>query len=323
MKYYTLSQLQSLCECYLYKGDKSHMIDNIRNFDESSESSISFYLGAEFKSELKKNPPKSCITSNVLLPDIADIVENILVSENPYLSFAKLSQIFSPGLERSSNIGKGSVISDSALIGKNVVIGNNCSIEGNVKIGDGTFIDHNVVIYNNSSIGQNCFISSGVVIGSQGFGYAKDNSGKWKHIYHSGGVKICDNVHIGSNTCIDRGTLGHTLISNGVIIDNNVHIAHNVSIKENTAIAAKTGIAGSSTIGSNCQIGGMVGIYGKAKVSDDVIISPKSSVYRDIKNPGFYSGTFPLLSHSNWKKVSTLLSKIDKIIKNLKKTNFN
>jgi len=179
-------------------------------------------------------------------------------------------------------------------------------------IGDNSIIENNVVIYRNSKIGKNTFISSGVIIGSEGFGFAKQGS-KWIQISHLGKVVIGNDVSIGANSCIDRGTIEDTVISDNVIIDNSVHIAHNVFIGERTAIAAKVGIAGSSIIGADCQIGGMTGIFGHLKITDNVILSPKSNVYRDVKKPGTYSSIFPLIDHFNWKKISILISKLDKI----------
>jgi len=133
--------------------------------------------------------------------------------------------------------------------------------------------------------------------------------------YFGSNVVIGDNVSIGANNTIDRGTLVDTILEDGVITDNQVHIAHNVCIGSNTAIAAKTGIAGSCRIGKRNMIGGMVGIVDHITTVDDVVITAKSTVYRNIKKPGTYSGIMPILEHVYWKRISTLITKLDKIAK--------
>ena len=174
-------------------------------------------------------------------------------------------------------------------------------------------IESNVTIQQGSIIGNNCIISSGVVIGSEGFGNARDIDNKWRTIAHLGNVCIGNNVSIGANTTIDRGSISNTEIHDGVKIDNLIHIAHNVIIGENTAIAAKTGIAGSTIIGKRCMIGGAVGIVGHLKITDDVVINATSTVNRNISKSGIYTGFMPIMLHSEWKKVGMWLSKLDKI----------
>jgi len=131
-----------------------------------------------------------------------------------------------------------------------------------------------------------------------------------------------NDIDIGANCCIDRATLDSTVINSGVIIDNLVHIAHNVVIGEKTAIAAKVGIAGSCIIGKRNMIGGMVGIVDHIKTADDVIISATSTVNKDIKEPGIYTGIMPLVKHYRWKRIALWITKLDKIAKflNLKRS---
>jgi len=211
--------------------------------------------------------------------------------------------------------------------GSNVSIGVNCSfganvvLENNVSIGNNTIIGNNVVVCENCVIKDNVFVDSGSVIGSEGFGNHRNDDGSWSHIYHLGKVVIHNKVSIGSNCCIDRGTIDDTVINEGVIIDNLVHIAHNVEIGEYTAIAAKTGIAGSCRIGKRNLIGGMVGIIDHIKTADDVIISATSTVNKDLKEPGTYTGIMPISKHAIWKRIALWITKLDKMAKflNLKK----
>jgi len=308
-------------DAVLLKGNKNFIIDSIGSPQKNYPHSIVLISSASLLSKSNKFHTKTCITSKKLYAK-AQNFENILVSEDPYLSFAYLLQ-YIKNLEKGNNNLTIKSVNNYSLgrnckIGNNVIFGNNCVIEDNVQIGDNTEFEHNVVVHKNTIIGNNCSIMSGAIIGSQGFGFVpKDDS--WVPIYHIGNVLIGDNVYIGANTCIDKATIDSTIIGNNVIVDNSVHIAHNVSIGANTAIAAKAGIAGSTTIGKNCKIGGMSGIFGHLNITDNVTITPKSNVYRDIKTPGTYSSLFPLMNHFLWKKVSILLSKLDKMYHLLKK----
>ncbi|CAC9547879.1 UDP-3-O-[3-hydroxymyristoyl] glucosamine N-acyltransferase (EC 2.3.1.191) [uncultured Gammaproteobacteria bacterium] len=185
------------------------------------------------------------------------------------------------------------------------MIGNNCSIGSNVSILQG------------SVIGSNVIIASGVVIGSEGFGNARDVNKHWHTIAHLGNVVIDDDVNIGANTTIDRGTLENTHIHRGVRLDNLIQVAHNVIIGEDSAIAASCAIAGSATIGKRCMIGGMAGIIGHINICDDVIINAKSVVNKSITVPGMYTGIMPLMPHKKWQIVSIWLTKLDKITRYL------
>ena len=251
---------------------------------------------------------------------------NVLISKNPLYDFAKIAELFYIQKDSPENFSRFEDISTSniqfgknCLIGKNSSIGDNSKIGSNVVIGDDVTIMNNCTIANNvtilhdSIICDNVSVSSGTVIGSEGFGNVRDDIGEWRHIPHFGGVYIHKNVSIGANCCIDRGTIGDTVINQGVIIDNLVHIAHNVIIGENTAIAAKVGIAGSCIIGKRNMIGGMVGIIDHIKTADDVTISATSTVTKHLKEAGIYTGIIPISKHSIWKRNVSWILKLDKI----------
>jgi len=309
-------KIENLCEIShgkLIQGDKNFEITNLSDIYNSSTRSIVYFNDKKYLNNLSDISSQTCLTSVNFLDLIKNHFKNVIVSENPYYSFALLTNFFADSFNTSFS-KSGSYIDKTAKISDNVLIGPNVFIGKNVSIGQNCIIDPNVVIYDSSKIGENCNISAGTIIGSQGFGFV-NHENKWHHIHHNGDVVIGNNVSIGSNCCIDRGTLNSTFIADNVIIDNLVHIAHNVKIGTNTAIAAKTGIAGSTKIGKRCMIGGMVGIFGHLEIADDVIITPKSNIYKDIKKPGKYSSLFPLLEHSKWKKVSLLVQKLDKIKK--------
>jgi len=317
-----LQEIISRIGAKLIKGDENYCITAIESSQNTSPYTILYIRDKKYLKKIDQSKSKTCLVSEDHIKFVSNF-ENIIVSENLSLSFALLTKILKNSVvdlpvnesykfDNSPSIGAGSRISNNTKFGSNVRIGCNCVIEDGVSIGDNSTVEHNVVIHKDSTIGKNVFISSGVVIGSEGFGFVKGNS-TWVQITHLGRVCIGNYVSIGSNSCIDRGTIEDTVISDNVIIDNSVHIAHNVFIGKRTAIAAKVGIAGSTLIGEDCQIGGMSGIFGHLKITNNVILSPKSNVYRDIKKSGRFSSIFPLIEHFNWKKISILISKLDKI----------
>lgn len=187
-------------------------------------------------------------------------------------------------------IGEFVSISDNCVIGEETKIYPNCTLGKGVKIGKNCIIYSNVSIYKYCEIGDNAVIHSGTVIGSDGFGQARQEDGSYLKIPQNGIVRIEDNVEIGSNCSIDRATIGETKIGKGVKIDNQVQIAHNVIIDEDTVIAAQVGIAGSTKIGKRCMIGGQSGIVGHISICDDVMIGASVGVSKSIEKPGLYTG---------------------------------
>jgi UDP-3-O-[3-hydroxymyristoyl] glucosamine N-acyltransferase len=313
-------------------GDPSTKISGINTLEDANHLQIAYAVDNKHIDSLSKTKAGAVIIHKSLEQYCST---NSLLVENVYLAFAILSHHFKKYssvidkseaqlLLKSARAISGVLISPGCFIGKNVtigvntVIGPNSVIEDDVEIGENSIIGSNVTIYRASQIKKRCSISSGVIIGSEGFGNAKDDNKKWYPIAHLGIVTIDDDVSIGANTTIDRGTIKNTEIHSGVKIDNLVHIAHNVIIGQNTAIAAKTGIAGTTTIGKRCMIGGMVGIVGHLTITDDVIVNATSTVNRNITKPGVYSGFVPLMTHSEWKKVGIWLTKLDKIATLLK-----
>ena len=238
------------------KGNTDLTISYLSEVQRCNNDQICFIKDESFISKLSEDAG-----AVILSPEIAKKVKikNQIIVDDPYLGYAKASKLFfdlSQSYEKTKpEIGK------NFISGENVSIGHNCEIGKNVKIHD------NVSIYPNTKIGDDVEIHSGSVIGSDGFGFAKDkNLDKWIKIYQLGSTIIGNDVEIGANCTIDRGAIGNTHLANGVKLDNQVHIAHNVIIGKNTAIAAQTAIAGSTKIGNNCQIAGHVSIVGHIEI---------------------------------------------------------
>ena len=175
-----------------------------------------------------------------------------------------------------------------------------------------------MTLYDNTRLGDECRIQSGAVIGSEGFGYAWTVDG-WSQIQQTGGVRIGNRVHVGSNTTIDCGAIDPTVIADGVIMDNQIQIAHNVQIGENSAIAGCVGVAGSTKIGANCQIGGACNIVGHLSIADGVIINAASLVSRSITEAGRYGSGTPLQPDRIWRRSFVNLSKLDDLFRRLRR----
>ena len=307
-------------------GDGSYEINSVSSITSATEKSIIFLSDKNFLKFLDETKSQTVVTTKELSKFCKN---NIIICDNPYLLFAKISQLInkqdslkynvhSSVVSSTKNLNNKLLIEPNVVIGKNVeieensFIGANCYIGDNVKIASGARIFPNVTIYNDVKIGNNIIIHSGVVIGADGFGFANDRE-EFIKIPQIGGVRIGDNVEIGSNTSIDRGTLDNTIIGNGVKIDNQIQIAHNVHIGDNTAIAGCAGIAGSARIGKNCIIGGMAGIQGHIEICDNVKITGMAKVACDIKEPGIYSSGTPLMLNKKWLKNAARFKQLNEL----------
>ncbi|MFM7310240.1 MAG: UDP-3-O-(3-hydroxymyristoyl)glucosamine N-acyltransferase [Flavobacteriales bacterium] len=208
----------------------------------------------------------------------------------------------------SARIGKNTYIGHGVIIGEGAVIGDGCLIYPHVTIGNHSVIGHQstffsgVKVYHGCSIGSNVTIHAGTVIGADGFGFAPNTENEYQKVPQIGNVIIEDHVEVGANTCIDRATLGSTIIRKGVKLDNLIQIAHNVEIGENTVMAAQCGVAGSTKIGKNCMIGGQVGFAGHLVIADGVKIAAQSGIASSIDKPGTVVQGSPAVPFMEFKK---------------------
>ena len=304
-KSFTLGELAKATNTEVVGNSDCH-INNLSTIDNASEGSITFLTNQKYLHSLDNCMASAIVVSKEFKEDNRF---NFLKSEDPYLTYAKLSKIFkyeeeslSPSIHESAVISELSSIGNNVHIGPNVFIGPNCSIKDNV------FIHANCSIVKNVSISSNCLIHPGCVLGSDGFGFAPSQNGYVK-IEQLGGLKIGKNVEIGANCSIDRGALDDTEIKDGVILDNLIHIAHNVILGEDSAIAASCAIAGSTKIGKNFRMGGLSGVLGHLEICDDVSVGAHTLITKDIKEPGDYVGIMPAQSHKDWAKSSVFIKK--------------
>lgn len=218
-------------------------------------------------------------------------------------------------LDGEVTVGKFAIVSEKAEIGAGTIIHSQVFVGENTKIGKNCILFPGVKIYHNVVIGDNCIIHSNAVLGSDGFGFSKGEDGRYSKIPHLGKVILENNVEIGSNTTIDRGSIGDTIIKEGVKLDNLIQIAHNVQVGENTVIAAQSGIAGSAKVGDNCVIGGQVGIVGHIKIADGTMIQGQSGVSKTVKETGTKLHGTPALEYTRYLKSYAQFRQLPEIAK--------
>ncbi|MDR0832836.1 MAG: UDP-3-O-(3-hydroxymyristoyl)glucosamine N-acyltransferase [Candidatus Symbiothrix sp.] len=285
------------------EGNAEAIVNNFSKIEEGKPGTITFLANPKYASYLYDTQASiALINSDFVLEKAVSPSLTLIRVPNAYFALAQLLELVNQskpqkrGIEQpsfihpSAKIGKDDVyigafayIGENVKLGKNVAIYPNSYIGDNVTIGSNTTIYAGVKIYEECVVGSDCIIHAGAVIGSDGFGFAKEGEA-FKKIPQLGNVVIEDNVEIGANTTIDRAVMDSTIIRKGVKLDNLIQVAHNVEIGENTGIASQTGISGSTKIGRNCIVGGQVGFGGHIKIGDNVSIGAQSGIISNIKD---------------------------------------
>ncbi len=314
-------------------GDDTE-VSSIKSLDLSTTEDLSFFSDIKLLKHLNSSNARAIIISK----EHISLVQNksLIVVEDPFLYYTFVSQILNPPkklisgikttvvLGKNYNIASNCAIYDYVVIGDNFILGENSQIYPNVVIDDDVCIGKNVIIHSNVTIyskvkiGDNTIIHSGAVIGADGFGYAPDKNKIRHKIPHVGGVTIGDNVEIGANTTIDRGTFAPTVIDDGVVIDNLVQIGHNVRVGKHSVIAGTTGIAGSVNIGEYCIIAGHVGIGDHVNICDHAVIAGFTGINKDINDVDIYKGTFPATKLRDYLKTAAYIKKIGELNSKIK-----
>ena len=213
-------------------------------------------------------------------------------------------------IDPAASVRAGAVIGTGAQVAAGAVIDAGAVLGAGVRIGRHTHLYPRAVVLDRCLVGERCVVHSGAVIGADGFGFAPLD-GQWIKIPQVGRVVIGDDVEIGANTTIDRGSMGDTVIESGAKLDNQIQIGHNCFVGANTVIAGCVGVAGSARIGRNCMIGGAAGIAGHLSIADGCVIGPATVVSGSIEVPGHYTGFFPIMKNRDWEKAAAIIRRLD------------
>lgn len=315
----TLNQIASYVGGEVF-GDGSIEISRVAGIEEAQAGDLSFVANPKYLKLLSTTRASAVIVGK----DVQEAKVAVIKHPNPYYAFSKAIGLFNQPKKYPEKIDPSAVLGEEVTVGKEVYVGPYVIIENGVKISDravilgGSFVGENtkvgencliypnVTIRENTTLGENVIIHSGTVIGSDGFGYAREK-GEYHKIPQVGTVVLEDDVEIGANVTVDRATLGETRIKKGTKIDNLVQIAHNVKIGENTIIVAQVGISGSTKVGKNVTLAGQVGLVGHIEIGDNVIVGAQSGVSKSLP-PGKVFFGYPAREHSKARKIEAVIS---------------
>lgn len=312
------------------RGDPLLEVTGVKGIEEAGPTDITFVANIKYTGLAKTTRAAAVIVE----PDFQEIPAATLRIKNPYYAFSRALGIFykgpnyAPGIhptaviDATARIGAGAHIGPYAVIGQHVVIGPHATILAHVviypgvKIGNRFFAHAHSVVRENCILGDHVTLENGAIVGGDGFGFAKNESGRWEKIPQSGPVRLGNFVDVQSNATIDRATVGATEIGDGTKIDNLVQIGHGSSVGQNTLICAQTGLAGSSVIGNNVILAGQVGIAGHCTVGDGVILTAQSAVSHDVPPGKMISGS-PGFDNRTWLRAVTLFQRLPELAKRL------
>ena len=327
-----LSAIAKALGARLENGSPDTDITGVAGIEDAGPGELTFISNPKYASRAKTTRASAVIVGEGFPP----VATAMLRSKNPYLDFARALELFHKRPDYSPQIHAMAVVHPSAKIGAGAHIGPYVVIEEDVEIGGNAVLLAHVVIYRRAKIGDNFFahahsvvrefcrignnvvLQNGVVIGGDGFGFAKDGSGHWHKIPQARPVVIGDDVEIQSNACIDRASVGETRIGRGTKIDNLVQVGHGSHVGDDSLLAAQVGIAGSTEIGNKVILTGQVGVVGHCKVGDGAIVTPQSGVAGDIPAGAIVSGA-PAVDHRLWLKYSAALNRLPELLKLLRK----
>jgi len=306
-------------------GDENATVHTFAKIEEGVPGAISFLSNPKYTSYIYETESSIVLVNNTFEPE-HEVKATLIKVDNAYESLAQLLTLYEASKPKkfgidplafvasTAKVGQNAYIGAFAYIGENVVIGDNAQIYphsfvgDNVKIGNDTLLYSGVNVYHDCRIGNSCILHSGCVIGADGFGFAPAKSG-YDKIPQIGIVDIEDNVEIGANTCVDRATMGHTIIHSGTKLDNLIQIAHNDEIGSNTVMAAQCAVAGSTKIGSWCMFGGQVGVAGHIHIGDKVSCGGQSGIGSNVKSGQVIIGS-PAYDAKGWMKSSAVFKRL-------------
>jgi UDP-3-O-[3-hydroxymyristoyl] glucosamine N-acyltransferase len=323
-----LAQIASALGARLENGSPDMEITGVAGIKEAAPGQLTFVANPKYAVAARTTKASAVIVAE----DFSAISSAMLRSKNPYLAFAHAIELFHQPPRYAPGVHPTAVVHASAKIGNNAHIGPYVVIDEGVQIGDNAVLLAHGVIYRGANIGDNFFahahavvregcrlgnnvlLQNGVVIGADGFGFAKDDAGCWYKIVQSVPVVLEDDVEVQANSCVDRASVEETHIGRGTKIDNLVQVGHGSRIGEDSLLAAQVGLAGSTDVGNRVILTGQVGVVGHCKIGDGAIVTPQSGVAGDVEAGAIVSGA-PAVDHKLWLKYSAVLPRLPDLVK--------
>jgi len=323
-----LSQLAAALHATLENGAPDTEITSVAGIEEASSGQVTFVANPKYASAARTTRASAVIVSE----NFPAISAAILRSKNPYLTFARAIELFYDAPRYAPGIHPTAVIHPTAKIGANPHIGPLVVIDEQASIGDHAVLLAHSVVYRGATIGDNFFahahsvvrehcrlgnnviLQNGVIIGGDGFGFAKDESSRWRKIVQSGPAVLEDDVEVQANACIDRASVGETRVARGAKIDNLVQVGHGSRVGENTLLCAQAGLAGSTDVGKSVILAGQVGVAGHCKIGDGAIATAQSGIPNDVPAGAVVSG-YPAIDNKLWLRCSAAFSRLPEIMK--------
>jgi UDP-3-O-[3-hydroxymyristoyl] glucosamine N-acyltransferase len=313
------------------KGDPSAEITRIAGIETAEPGDLTFVSNPKYAALARTTKA----TAILVEPGFPEVPTATLRVENPYLAFAFAIELFyqsplyPPGIHptaaiaSTAHIGANAHIGAYAVIGDNVAIGDNATILPHVvfyphsRAGNNLFAHAHAVVREHCRLGDNVILQNGVVIGADGFGFARQSDGTWYKILQSGRVVIEDNVEVQANACIDRASIGETRVNTGAKVDNLVQVGHGSTVGPNTLLCAQVGLAGSTTIGKNVILAGQVGVAGHCTVGDGAMATAQSGIPGDVA-PGKIVSGYPAIDNRQWLRSVALINRLPELLREMK-----
>ncbi|EIC19947.1 UDP-3-O-(3-hydroxymyristoyl)glucosamine N-acyltransferase [Thiorhodovibrio frisius] len=314
-------------------GDGSICVSRVATLERATSDCLTFFGDQKLRDRLSQTSAAAVILKS---DDMPECPAEALVSDNPYLTFARAIEVLHPParlapgchpsavisagarIDPSASLGPLCVIEQDVEIGPRVQIGPGCIVLAGARIGADSRLVARVVVCENSVIGERALLHPGAVVGREGFGFARDGE-RWVRMGQIGRAVLGDDVEVGVNSAVDRGAIEDTYIGDGVKIDSLVQIGHNVRVGENTAMAACSGISGSTRIGRNCTLAGAVGMAGHLSIADNVHFSGMAMVTRSVRQSGVYSSGIPAMPAADWRRQVARFRQLDEMARRLKR----
>jgi UDP-3-O-[3-hydroxymyristoyl] glucosamine N-acyltransferase len=328
-----LGEIASALGATLENGSPETEITGVAGIEEARAGHLTFLANRKYAAAARVTKASAIVVG----PDFKAGSAALLRSGNPYLDFARAIELFyrppryplgvhsTAVIDDSARIGKGASIGPYVVVEEDVVIGKNCVLRPHVvvyrgaRIGDNFFAHAHAVVRERCRLGNNVVLQNGAVIGSDGFGFAKEESGRWRKIVQSGPAVLEDDIEVQANACVDRASIGETRIERGARIDNLVQVGHGSRVGQNTLLCAQVGLAGSTDVGNNVILAGQVGVAGHCKIGDGAVATAQSGIPNDVPAGQVVSG-YPAIDNKLWLRCVAAFNRLPELARALRRS---